>query len=343
MRRLLAILALLTAIGAMAADSTAVHTISLPPYMPHFHGTFRTFYEYSTPTGDSRFMVRNARLAAAGSVLHHADYFFQLDLCDRGRISILDAYVTLRLPERLNITAGQCRVPFSVGASRQPHQYHFANRATICKLFGNLRAAGAKIGYTTPHIPLYIEAGAFNGTDMSDHTPWNTSLTFSAKANYRAGYWMPQICFMSRKPGIDGVRINQADASVTFDNARLFVEAEYCYRTYVHGAHRHSHGYNVEVDYRHPVSCRYINQWSLQARVDGITDASTGIPDSYGFLLDNYHSHTRATVGATASYISGLLHCDFRLNYEQYFYANGYKASSPSDDNKLVAALVLYF
>lgn len=344
-RNALILLLLLTAVPfAGAADTTAVKTISIPAsYMPKFHGTFRTFYEMSTTTGDSRFMVRNARLSAGGKVLPVAEYFFQVDLCDRGKIKILDAYVGVTPLPGLKITAGQSRVPFSVGASRAPALYHFANRASMCKDFGNLRAAGVKVGYTVPSTRLYFEGGAFNGTDMSDHTSWNRALTYSIKANYTTpGGLMPQICFMSRKPGVNGVRVNQADASVTFQNSAWFIEAEYCFRTYAGHAHKDAHGYNFEIDYGFPVRSAVVNRWSFQARFDGITDSSSGIPLD-GVLVDNYVGNNRLTLGTTASYIKGQLHCDFRINYEQYFYPGDRKAYSPSDDNKLVAALVLYF
>lgn len=328
-----------------ASDSTEVKKISIPStYIPQFHGTFRAFYEQSTAYGEKRFQVRNARLSAGGKVLPVAEYFFQVDLCDRGKMKILDAYVGVTPFKGFKVTGGQCRVPFSIGASRAPALYHFANRPSVCKLFGNLRAAGFKIGYTIPKTRLYIEGGAFNGTDMSDHSAWNKSLTYSVKANYTTpGGLLPQVCFMSRKPGLEGIRINQVDASLTFQNSSWFIEAEYCYRTYTGNSHDASHGYNFEIDYGFPVKSAIVNRLSFQGRFDGITDASTGIRNSAGVLGDDYIGHNRVTVGATASYIKGSLHCDFRINYEQYFYTSGRHSISESDDNKLVAALVLYF
>lgn len=345
MRKLLILLFVFLSVSILkAADTTTVKTISIPSsYIPKFHGTFRTMFEHSTVTGDSRFLVRNARLTAGGKILPVAEYFFQVDLCDRGKIKILDAYVGVTPVKALKITAGQSRVPFSIGASRAPALYHFANRPAVCKYFGNLRAVGVKLGYTIPKTHLYVEGGAFNGTDMTDHTGWNSSLTYSIKANYTKGGLMPQICFMSRKPGLQGVRINQADASITFQNSSWFIEAEYCYRTYTGDSYKPSHGYNFEIDYGFPVKSKILNRWSFQGRVDGITDASDGLRDENGALIDNYEAHTRLTVGTTASYIKGDLHCDFRINYEQFFYTGDRHAQSVSDNNKIVAALVLYF
>lgn len=344
LRNLCVLLVLLGAVCLRGADSAAVATVTVPvSYIPKFHGTFRAFYEQSTTTGDTRFMVRNARLSAGGKVLPMAEYFFQVDLCDRGKLTILDAYVGVTPLPKLRIIAGQGRVPFSIGASRLPAHYHFANRPAVCKLFGNLRAAGVKAGYTIPRTHLYVEGGAFNGTNMTDHSGWNRSLTYAVKANYTAGDFLPQICFMSRRPGGTGVRINQADASLTFQNESWFIEAEYCYRTYTGHSHKASHGYNFEIDYGFPVKWRIVNRWSFQGRFDGITDAVSGAVNSAGEFTDFYPAHKRVTVGTSASYIKGQLHCDLRLNYEQYFYSGDRRAQSPSDDNKLVAALILYF
>ena len=58
-------------------------------YIPVFHGTMRTFYQLSTATGDSRFVVRNARLSAGGFVMPRVDYLLQVDFSDRGKIKVV--------------------------------------------------------------------------------------------------------------------------------------------------------------------------------------------------------------------------------------------------------------
>lgn len=344
-RFLATLLAALCCIGTYAADSTARATVTIPAeYMPRFHGTFRTFYEYDFTTSESRFLVRNARLAAGGKVLPIAEYFFQVDLCDRGKMTILDAFVGVEPVKGMRVIGGQSRVPFSVGASRAPADYHFANRATMCKIYGNLRAAGVKIGYKIPKTWLYFEGGAFNGSAMTDHTPWNKSLTYSAKLNLTSpSGWMPQICFMSRLPGGEGVRINQVDASLTYEGSRLFLEAEYCYRHYTSKAEKPSHGYNIMADYGWPVRCKLVNRWSVQARVDGITSASSGLFnkdfDDSSIGID-YEEQNRITVGTTASYVQKGLHCDLRLNFEHTAFPG---RDNKRRENKMIAALVLYF
>lgn len=344
-RFLVTLVAALCCIASYASDSTTRATVTIPvEYMPRFHGTFRTFYEYDFTRAESRFLVRNARLAAGGKVLPIAEYFFQVDLCDRGKMTILDAFVGVQPIKGMRIVGGQSRVPFSVGASRAPADYHFANRATMCKVYGNLRAAGVKVGYKIPKTWLYFEGGAFNGSAMTDHTPWNKSLTYSAKLNLTSpSGWMPQVCFMSRLPGGEGVRINQVDASLTYEGSHLFFEAEYCYRHYTNKAESPSHGYNIMADYGWPVRSRLVNRWSVQARIDGITSASSGLFnkdfDDSSIGID-YEQQNRITIGTTASYVQQGLHCDVRLNFEHtVFPADGGNIR----ENKFIAALVLYF
>ncbi len=347
--RLLTILLCMAPIYCAAAETkadTAATTTEKAKtnYIPAFHGTFRAFYEMSTATGESRFMVRNARLAAGGNVLPIASYFLQVDLCDRGRMKILDAYISVSPAKGLKLMAGQMRVPFSVSASRAPALYYFANRPFVAKHFGNLRAVGVKAGYTLPSMPLYFEGGVFNGTDMSDHTGWNKHLTYSVKANYTSSFGLkPEIGFMSRLPGSEGVRINQLNASLSWKGAGWYIEGEYGYRHYTGKSHKASHAYSIFADYGFPLRSRIVNRWSFQARFDGLTDASNGKFNSEGKLETTWPACRRITVGTTASYLAGRVHCDFRINCEQYFYSSKEAAPDPADNNKLVAALILYF
>ena len=59
---------------------------------PRLHGTFRARWEGGLDGEGSRFQVRNARVSIDGAVAPGIDYFFQTDLCDRGKMKILDAW-----------------------------------------------------------------------------------------------------------------------------------------------------------------------------------------------------------------------------------------------------------
>lgn len=313
-------------------------------YIPDFHGTFRVAYELSTVNGDSRFMVRNARLSAGGYVLPAVDYYLQVDFSDRGKITLLDAYLRLTPVKTLKLMAGQMRVPFSAAASRSPHKYYFINRPFIGKYAGNLRSVGVKAGYTFPATKLYVEGGVFNGTSRSDHSTWNKALTYGIKTNIALPYGLtPEVGFMSRQYGdrASGARFNQFDASLNWTYDRWTVEGEYLMANCT-ADFPTSHQYSVWVNYDIPIGRGIVDVLALAARFDGHTDASDGFYDADGKLTVSYPERKRITVGATTRYQRGKVHFDMRLNYEQYFYSEN-ASIDPSDNNKLAAAMILYF
>ena len=164
-----------------AASADDVKTTSAPTepkfsYIPTFHGAIRPRWEIDTRTGDQRFQVRNARFSIEGKVMPQIGYFVQLDLCDQGKIKILDAYGKFDLVKGLTLQAGQFRMPFGVEPFRAPANYYFANRSFMAKQVMNYRAVGAKLSYTLPKTPLTLEAGAFNPANMADHNVWSKTV-----------------------------------------------------------------------------------------------------------------------------------------------------------------------
>lgn len=317
----------------------------LKKYIPEVHGTFRGLYALSTENGQSRFSVANARLSAAGYVLPVVDYYVQVDLCNQGKISILDCYGIFKPAQGLKIMAGQTRVPFCIEATRAPHAYVFNNLASTVT-FGNLRSVGIKAGYDIPGTGLYAEGGVFNATDMTDHSLWNSALTYSVKMNWETAVGLtPEIGFMSRVPGGygKGVRLNQPQVSLVWKSSHWNVEAEYIGRAYAGADRKMSHSYFVFADYGFDIDTKWANRLSFQGRFDGITDASNGMYDSEGKITENIPGYKRITVGTTASYKKGVAHVDFRVNYEQYFYDDDTQPSSPSFGNQLNAGVTLYF
>ena len=69
-------------------------------------------YEFQTEEGRGRFEVRNARVSVSGKVLKELEYKAEADLCDEGKIKMLDAYARLKPVTGLSFTIGQMRVPF---------------------------------------------------------------------------------------------------------------------------------------------------------------------------------------------------------------------------------------
>ena len=72
-------------------------------YMPKIHGVVRTRWEGEFIHGDfgQRFQVRNARVSVGGNILKSLSYFVQIDACDRGKFTFLDAYARLEILQKL--------------------------------------------------------------------------------------------------------------------------------------------------------------------------------------------------------------------------------------------------
>lgn len=331
-----------TAGAACAAEDAGEEKLS---FIPTVSGTLRAFYRQSTTDGSGRFQVANARLSAAGDVMPWLDYYMQVDFCDNGKIKILDAFAGFKPVRGLKLMLGQMRVPFSVEATRAPWKYYFAD-PSLTNNFGNLRSVGFKAGYSVPGTGLYAEGGVFNATDMIDHYNWNSAMTYSVKTSYTTPWGLrPEIAFMSRVPGGAGagVRVNQVDAALSWSCGRFFAEAEYIYRHYTGGAHKPSHAYDFFVDYGLPVRSRIVDKVSFQARLDGITDASSGMKDGSGKLPTTIAAHKRLTGGVTASRLVGPLFCAFKLNYEHCFYDKTEGRIAAASDSQLVAGMVVKF
>ena len=81
--------------------------------MPKIHGTIRSKYEYQTEEGEGRFEVRTARVSVSGNVTKEVSYKAEIDLCDEGKIKMLDAYTRIKPWSTLQFTIGQERVPIS--------------------------------------------------------------------------------------------------------------------------------------------------------------------------------------------------------------------------------------
>ncbi len=78
------------ALGASAADNM--------PAMPQIHGVLRTRLEMTTTDPvEYRFQVRYARLSLGGDIGPSVKYFVQTDLCDQGKIKILDVWSRIAL------------------------------------------------------------------------------------------------------------------------------------------------------------------------------------------------------------------------------------------------------
>ena len=308
-------------------------------YLPQIHGVFRGRWEMEPESGLNRFQVRNARLTVSGKIAAPIEYFFQTDLCDQGKMKILDAYGKVNFSAAVALQAGQFRMPFGVETFRAPLNYIFANRSFIGKQVCNYRAVGAKL-MVIPAEGLTLEAGAFNPTVIGDHNVWVKTLAYAGKATLKKGEVTLSAGVQSLSP--DSVRINVLDGAAGWSHGRWNVNGEYMHKHYTHKTHKSAHSYVFWADYRMPVAIGIFNSLSFEGRFDGMTAHSSGKRDNSKKLSTTDPARNRVTIGSTLSYIKGSVHCDLRLNYEKYFYHSGVTVPVGEND-KIVAEMVIRF
>ncbi len=323
-------------------------------------GTIRGKYEYQTGDRKGRFEVRTARVNVSGSVNTAVAYKAEIDLCDEGKIKMLDAYVLLSPWRSLKFTIGQMRVPFTIDAHRSPHQQYFANRSFIAKQVGNVRDVGARLGYTF-HVgfPIIAEAGIYNGSGLTNQKDfWTNNVNFSAKVQLLLPFGLNTVLSAQRvKP--ENVAIMMYDAGLTFHRKNFIAEAEYLYKRYAHGAFSPVHAFNsfacytIQLPKQSDGKPRYFfSGVSPLIRFDFMSNHSDGKAYSVesagaepatevGKLIVNDYKRGRLTGGVTFS-IDKPFVSDIRLNYEKYFY--GHDATpKPSEKDKIVIEFMTHF
>lgn len=335
-----------TMVSAQPADSVtprqSAPVLRLPEWFPTVNGTIRTNYELDTDNGASHFRVRNARISLTGTVVPEFEYKAEIDLCDEGKIKMLDAFVRYR-PVRLPLTAtiGQMRVPFTIDAHRAPHQQFFANRSFVAKYGGNVRDVGVAAQYTVKgNVPLTLQAGVFNGSGLTNQKDyWTRTFNFSFKASACIArlLTLEASCQKSR-PEDTGIMMWNAGAA--FDNGLWHVEGEYLRKNYAHGAFDGVNIVNSFVSRKFPLRHK-LTSIAASGRYDYIDEHSNGIKNDDGVLTATQPQRHRMTVGSTLTF-GTTRYVELRVNFEKYFYRTG--ADIPvSDHDKIVVELMARF
>ncbi len=299
-------------------------------WLPKLHGVIRGRYELSTTTGESRFQVRNARLSLDGAVGPLIDYKFNIDLCERGKIKMLDVWGRVKPTSETKIQIGQYRMPFGLDCFRGPTNYIFSNRAAMSRYVANVRGVGIMLGYAPSRLPLSIEGAVFNPATISDHSSWHKDYAYALKGLFRKNGVTLTGGFMSLKP--ENVRINLWDIAGGWSNSTLHLEAEYMHKHYTHAAAPPVHAFNVFGDYRLPVTPRKFSRWGVHSRFDSMTKHSQGYADADGNLTIDQPTRCRLTIGSTLTYRYAMLRADLRLDYEKYFYGTGGRPDNEHGD-----------
>ena len=339
---LAALAAFAAAFFATATPAEAQQEEKEKPAIVNVHGTIRSKYEYQTEEGEGRFEVRNARISVDGQLSPIILYKAEIDLCDEGKIKMLDAYTRLKPARGIQFTIGQMRVPFTIDAHRSPHQQYFANRSFIAKQVGNVRDVGAAIGYTVnAGFPIILEAGLFNGSGLTNQKDfWTNSVNFSAKAQL----FMPRgfnLTLSTQKIKPDGVGIMMYDAGAYWQSHGFHIEVEYLYKHYANDAFRAVHAFDSFASYDIPLRKGLIKYVTPLMRYDYMSDHSDGTCNAEGLLTVNDHQRSRLTGGVTLSLKKPFV-SDIRLNFEKYFYRNNGVAHT-SERDKIVVEFMTRF
>ena len=314
-------------------------------YMPEFHGTVRAKYEYQTEDGESRFLVRNARMSLSGNVAPIVEYKAEIDFSDEGNIKMLDAYTRLKPFKNFNFTIGQMRVPFTIDAHRSPHAQYFANRSFIAKQVGNVRDVGATVGYTFQGaMPLTVEAGLFNGSGLTNNKNfWTKSMNFSAKAQLK----LPQgfnLQASVQKVRPDVTSIMMYDGGLYYHAHGWHVEAEYLFKHYSHDAWDNVHAVDAFISYDIAIRNKkcLIKKVTPLFRYDFMSDHWDGEEyDDDGNITLSDSKRSRYTVGLTFSLAKPFI-SDIRLNFEKYCYSDN-AVIATSEKDKIVLEFMTRF
>lgn len=310
--------------------------------IPVINGTLRAKYEYQPQINAGRFEVRTARVSVTGLIVRDLSYKAEIDLCDEGKIKMLDAFIRYS-PLTWQFTIGQMRVPFTIDAPRSPHLQYFANRSFIAKQAANVRDVGLCASYTFKGaFPATLTAGIFNSSGLTNQKDfWTKSYNFSFKALLPLFGERLVISPSVQRARPGDVYVMLWDVGAYWDDKLWHVEAEYLRKIYDKNQFPGVNVVDVFISRLFPIK-HTISGISALARYDFMGDHSTGVYDENKKLIVNDPRRHRLTVGATMHIGVWKFYGQLRLNYEKYFYG---KDAEPaiSERDKIVAEIMVRF
>jgi len=162
-RALLVFGLLLLGTGALhlaSAQSTEDGSVSVGDGTLDVGALLQTDAYLGDPTGDA-FRARSTRLRLGGEV-NTLQYVIQTDFSSSS--VLLDAFARLPLTNRLRLTAGLFKAPFSAEVLTSRPNILFAERARVVNSVAPNRQAGVTLGGPVLPNRLSVTVGAFNGT-----------------------------------------------------------------------------------------------------------------------------------------------------------------------------------
>ena len=320
--------------------------MSAVDYVPEMHGTVRAKYEYSPQLDASRFQVRNVRFSITGNVHQMVAYKLEADLCDRGEMKMLDAYVRVMPVKGLALTLGQMKMPFSTDNLRSPHNMLFSNTAFIAGKYAGLRDVGFTLGYNAKeYVPIEAIVGVYNGNGLKDQKVWKNNFNYSARLIFNTcKYFAFDLNWQSVNP--EDIRMNSYDVGMRANFYNMHLEAEGLYKTYRNDCnHQPSYGF-TGIAYYDIMLPKVFHHLRILGRYDIMSDdyeCKDALVGDMGVRTCEISTpaRQRITAGVTLSLADPIL-AELRINYEKYFHKD-WSAVSADDNDKLVVEIVARF
>jgi hypothetical protein len=104
-------------------------------YLPRIFGYLKTDFEWNTEKGETRFLLRNARIGVMGNLNPVINYAMEVDLSDEGVFRVLKAYTVYKPysndKHQLSFWFGYQKPFFSSEYLRSPMDIFFIRRSLV--------------------------------------------------------------------------------------------------------------------------------------------------------------------------------------------------------------------
>ncbi len=304
-------------------------------YLPRFFGFLKTDLEWNTETGETRFVLRNARIGVDGNLSPFINYAVEVDLSDEGVFRVLKSYAVFKPytdeTHQLSLWFGYQKPFFSSEYLRNPMNISFIKRSlVVTEMTAGIVDVGVIANYAFKNniLPFELSLGVMNGMGFK-HLPFTVPNyigrlrlspieTINIIAEYYGGH----------TPAADN--LNMWGFECNFKKASFFIEAEYFHRQieYIDSfMTKKSNGLLLQTYYAfHLKNKKLIHYIAPTLRWD--------------MLGNNFFAEKLQNACLTAGVNFGIdkkfMKAEFRLNYE-----NCFKSISTNGKDMFLAEIIL--
>ncbi len=287
-------------------------------FLPQVYGVIKADFEWNTEEGESRFVVRNARLGLKGDLSPVVNYLMVMDLSDEGSFKVLSAFADLKPIQKekhsLFLRLGYQKPLFSTEYLRTPMQIFFARRSLLVdEMTGGIVDVGlvANYAYANNILPFDVAVGVFNGMGYKN-TPFKTP-NYSARVRLHPYEGLRLVAQYYGGHNIDANPLNTWSVECAYENENFLIEAEYFHRQieFIDSAFiKKNEGILVETYYKFPLkNVGFLHYIAPTARWEMLGNQIFQEPIQLAGL----------TMGVNLGVDKSFFKAEIRLNYEKYF------------------------